>query len=247
MIGYGARQHIRRNALQHLHQEVTITRKHGSFTLEESLARLVRDGLVDRADALARAVHPDDLLTPGRWPPAVAWRSRLRTRSTPSIGNACCAHEHDDWTAAAEEPTAMRRQSIAAVLTGLLTTLGCGPSGRPAATAPAAEAPPFSVTEATSPTCRRRWPPAASRRASSPQIPERIAIYEDRLNASLAREPTRARGGRRARPRARARASCAARCTASRSRSRTTSTPRICRRPAARWRFAATCRPTKRR
>ncbi|MGH9308074.1 MAG: type IV pilus twitching motility protein PilT, partial [Vicinamibacterales bacterium] len=33
MVGYGARQHIRKNALQHLHQETTITRKHGSFTL----------------------------------------------------------------------------------------------------------------------------------------------------------------------------------------------------------------------
>ena len=42
MVGYGARQHIRKNALQHLHQEITITRKHGSLTLEESLARLVR-------------------------------------------------------------------------------------------------------------------------------------------------------------------------------------------------------------
>jgi twitching motility protein PilT len=42
MVGYGARQHIRKNALQHLHQETTITRKAGSFTLEECLARLVR-------------------------------------------------------------------------------------------------------------------------------------------------------------------------------------------------------------
>lgn len=41
MVGYGARQHIRKNALQHLHQEITITRKQGSFTLEESLAQLV--------------------------------------------------------------------------------------------------------------------------------------------------------------------------------------------------------------
>ena len=43
MVGYGARQHIRKNALQHLHQEITITRKQGSITLEESLARLVRE------------------------------------------------------------------------------------------------------------------------------------------------------------------------------------------------------------
>jgi twitching motility protein PilT len=61
VVGYGARQHIRRNALHHLHQEITITRKQGSFTLEESLARLVRGGLIERQEAMARAVHPDDL------------------------------------------------------------------------------------------------------------------------------------------------------------------------------------------
>ena len=44
MVSYGARQHIRKNALQHLHQEITITRKLGSFSIEESLASLVRDG-----------------------------------------------------------------------------------------------------------------------------------------------------------------------------------------------------------
>ena len=44
MVGYGARQHIRKNSLQHLHQEITMTRRHGSFTLEESLTRLVKDG-----------------------------------------------------------------------------------------------------------------------------------------------------------------------------------------------------------
>jgi len=60
MVSYGARQHIRRNALQHLHQEITITRKQGSFTLEETLARLVRSGLVDRDEAAGRANHPDD-------------------------------------------------------------------------------------------------------------------------------------------------------------------------------------------
>ena len=61
MVSYGARQHVRKNALQHLHQEMTITRKQGSFTLEESLARLVKEGLVDRHDALNRAVHAEEL------------------------------------------------------------------------------------------------------------------------------------------------------------------------------------------
>jgi twitching motility protein PilT len=60
MVSYGARQHIRRNALQHLHQEITITRKHGSFTLEESLAALVKRGVVSTADAALRAHHPGD-------------------------------------------------------------------------------------------------------------------------------------------------------------------------------------------
>jgi twitching motility protein PilT len=61
VVGYGARQHIRRNALQHLNQEITITRKNGSFTLEESLARLVQRGALDRSDALLRAAHPEEM------------------------------------------------------------------------------------------------------------------------------------------------------------------------------------------
>jgi twitching motility protein PilT len=61
MVAYGARQHVRKNAVQHLHQEITITRKQGSFTLEESLAELVKRELVDRKDALTRAVHAEEL------------------------------------------------------------------------------------------------------------------------------------------------------------------------------------------
>jgi len=61
MVGYGARQHIRRNALQHLHQEITITKAKGSFSQEESLLQLVRHGHVDREEALLCALHPDDL------------------------------------------------------------------------------------------------------------------------------------------------------------------------------------------
>ena len=60
MVGYGARQHIRKNALHHLHQEITISRRQGSFTLEECLARMVSRGLVDRSEAAVRAGHPED-------------------------------------------------------------------------------------------------------------------------------------------------------------------------------------------
>ena len=60
LVGYGARHHIRRNALQHLHQEVALTKKKGSFSLEESLVQLVHQGHIEREDALVCAIHPDD-------------------------------------------------------------------------------------------------------------------------------------------------------------------------------------------
>jgi twitching motility protein PilT len=61
MLSYGARQHIRKNSLQHLHQEITITRKLGSFTLEESLADLVRRGMLTPEDARTRTIHQEEL------------------------------------------------------------------------------------------------------------------------------------------------------------------------------------------
>jgi len=63
MVGYGARQHIRKNAMQHLHQEITITRKQGSFTMEESLAQLVFQQELSREEAMTRAIHLEDLDT----------------------------------------------------------------------------------------------------------------------------------------------------------------------------------------
>jgi len=59
-VSYGARQRIRKNALQHLHQEIVLTKKQGSITLEESLARLAKDGLVEVEEARTRAAHPED-------------------------------------------------------------------------------------------------------------------------------------------------------------------------------------------
>jgi twitching motility protein PilT len=61
IVGYGARQHIRRNGLQHIQQEITMSKSKGSYSLEESLARLIRDGHIDREEALSYANHPDDL------------------------------------------------------------------------------------------------------------------------------------------------------------------------------------------
>ena len=61
MVGYGARHHIRRNQLQHLHQEIPLTKKKGSFTLEDSLVMLIRNGDIEKEDALLCAIHPDDL------------------------------------------------------------------------------------------------------------------------------------------------------------------------------------------
>lgn len=61
MVGYGARHHIRRNQLQHLHQEIPLTKRKGSFTLEESLVTMVRNGDIEKEEALLCAIHPDDL------------------------------------------------------------------------------------------------------------------------------------------------------------------------------------------
>jgi Tfp pilus assembly pilus retraction ATPase PilT len=61
LIGYGARQHIRKGAIHQLHQEITMTKKTGSFSLEESLATLMAQGHIDREDAMLHAIHPDDL------------------------------------------------------------------------------------------------------------------------------------------------------------------------------------------
>ena len=61
LMSYGARQHVRKNAVQHLHQEIAMTRKNGSYSFEESLAALVRSGAIDRQDALTRAHHPEEL------------------------------------------------------------------------------------------------------------------------------------------------------------------------------------------
>ena len=61
MVQYGARQHIRKNQLHHLHQEISLTRRFGSLTFEESLASLVRAGQIEFEIARERAAHPEEL------------------------------------------------------------------------------------------------------------------------------------------------------------------------------------------
>jgi twitching motility protein PilT len=61
MMSYGARQHIRKNALQHLHQEISITRPQGSFSFEESLATLVKAKYLTAEEARTRTIHPEEL------------------------------------------------------------------------------------------------------------------------------------------------------------------------------------------
>ena len=61
MIGFGARQHIRHNALQYLRQEITLTKKKDSFSLEESLARLIAQDSLSRDDAAPLAFDPSEL------------------------------------------------------------------------------------------------------------------------------------------------------------------------------------------
>ena len=54
MVSYGARQHIRRNALQHLHQEITITRRKRVVHVR-GIARAAREGRSGRLARGARA------------------------------------------------------------------------------------------------------------------------------------------------------------------------------------------------
>ena len=133
---------------------------------------------------------------------------------------------------------------------GVLALAALAPFAAPAAAAPKPAPPPFTVVEASIADMQRGDEPRrASRRARSSQ--QYLDAHRDSTRTGSTRSitvnPQRARRGRRARPRARGRARSAGRCTASRSRSRTTSTPPTCRRPAARWRSTASCRPTRRR
>ncbi len=55
------RNHIRNEKLQNLATEITLGKRQGMISLEDSLARLVQQGLISTEDARVRASRPDEL------------------------------------------------------------------------------------------------------------------------------------------------------------------------------------------
>jgi twitching motility protein PilT len=58
---YPVRHHIRKNQLQKIAHEISRGRAEGMISMEESLARRVREGLVTREEAEMRSLRPDEL------------------------------------------------------------------------------------------------------------------------------------------------------------------------------------------
>ncbi len=59
LANYAVRNHIRSDNLQKLYNEITLGKRQGMITLEESLAQLVQLGAIDVEEARVRASHPD--------------------------------------------------------------------------------------------------------------------------------------------------------------------------------------------
>ncbi len=55
------RAHIRRGSFHQIHTELTLGKRFGMITMEDSLAALVQAGTISEAEARLRASHPDDL------------------------------------------------------------------------------------------------------------------------------------------------------------------------------------------
>jgi len=65
------RAHIRRGSFHQIHSELTLGKRFGMVTMEDSLAALVQAGTISETEARLRASHPDDLasrLAGGRTP-----------------------------------------------------------------------------------------------------------------------------------------------------------------------------------
>jgi twitching motility protein PilT len=61
LANYPVRHHIRSDNLQKLYNELTLGKRQGMISLEESLAQLVRAGTITVDEARVRASHPDEL------------------------------------------------------------------------------------------------------------------------------------------------------------------------------------------
>lgn len=55
------RNHIRRDKMENLISEITLGKRQGMISLEDSLARLVRQGVITADDAKIRSARPDEL------------------------------------------------------------------------------------------------------------------------------------------------------------------------------------------
>jgi twitching motility protein PilT len=70
LANHAVRNHIRNERLQNLPSEITLGKRHGMISLEDSLARLVHDGLITIEDARGRSSRPDELESLLRGSPA---------------------------------------------------------------------------------------------------------------------------------------------------------------------------------
>ena len=61
LANIAVRHQIRGGKLEGLHNEITLGKRLGMFSFDESLRELVTSGLVSRDEALARANDPDEL------------------------------------------------------------------------------------------------------------------------------------------------------------------------------------------
>jgi len=61
LANYAIRNHIRNEKLQNLATEITLGKRQGMISLEDSLSALVREGLITPEDARVRSARPDEL------------------------------------------------------------------------------------------------------------------------------------------------------------------------------------------
>jgi twitching motility protein PilT len=61
LASFPVRSHIRNDQLQKLYNEITLGRRMGMSSFEESLAVMVREGKIDLEEARVRASHPEEL------------------------------------------------------------------------------------------------------------------------------------------------------------------------------------------